>query len=67
VFHFRLAAANGEPHDPAVLVTTVPNWEVGEKVTLSDGSRARILGIETKLRVRLLGRGFNGVFTVEPA
>jgi hypothetical protein len=49
----------------------IPNWRVGEKFMLGDGSRFRILGINTEVDVdgleELYERGINDIWTVEPA
>jgi hypothetical protein len=66
VFGFLLRLEDGEPPDPAVLVTAIPNWTVGETFMLSRGERLRILAIETVISEELVEQGFNGAFTVEP-
>jgi hypothetical protein len=62
-----LRLEDGDPPDPAVLVTAVPNWTVGETIMLGAGERLRILAIETEIDEELVERGFNGIFTVKPA
>jgi hypothetical protein len=66
VFRYVLVLPDGEPHDPAVLVTSVADWSVEEGVLLGSGERLRILAIETGISDRLIDAGFNGVFVVEP-
>jgi hypothetical protein len=66
VFRYVLVLPDGEPHDPAVLVTAVADWSVEEGVLLGSGERLRILAIETAISDRLIDAGFNGVFVVEP-
>jgi hypothetical protein len=67
VFRYVLMLPDDEPYDPAVFLTAVPNWSVGELITLGAGEQLRVLAIETEIADELLVRGFNGVFTVEPA
>ena len=55
------------PYDPAVYVSAVPNYEVGETFLLSRGEEFRILAIDTDIDDELIDRGFNSVWTVEPA
>ena len=38
-----LKLEDGEPNDPAVLVTAVPNWTVGETFSTGRGHELRIL------------------------
>jgi hypothetical protein len=67
VFRFLLVLENGEPNDPAVFVSAVPNWTVGETFLLAGGERLRIVAIDTDIDDELVERGINAVFTVEPA
>jgi hypothetical protein len=67
VFRYVLMLPDDEPYDPAVFLTAVPNWSVGELITLGAGEQLRVLAIETEIADELLVQGFNGVFTVEPA
>jgi hypothetical protein len=66
VFRFPLRLENGEPNSPAVLVTAVPNWTVGETFSTGRGHEWRILAIDTAIDDELVARGINSVFTVEP-
>jgi hypothetical protein len=65
VFRYVLLLPDGEPHDPAALVSMIPNWTVGETFTLADGESVRILAIDTDMN-EVLRRRFDGVFMVEP-
>ena len=67
MFKFLLVLEDGEPHDPAVFLTVVPNYTVNEEFLLGDGERLRILAIDTDLHDVLADEGFHGVFTVERA
>jgi hypothetical protein len=64
MFRYLLVLPDDEPNDPAVFVTAVPNWSVGETIPLSAGEQMRILAIDTP--VALVDHGFTGVLTVEP-
>jgi hypothetical protein len=70
MFRFLLVLLDGTPLDPAVFVTAIPNWRVGEECMLGDGSRFRILDINTEVDVdgleELYERGINGIWMVEP-
>ena len=66
MFRYLLQLPDGEPNDPAVLVSAIPNWSVGEVITFGRGEQARILDIETEIDEALIEQGFNGVFVVEP-
>jgi hypothetical protein len=66
MLRFLLVLADGTPHDPACLVTPIPNWSVDEKITLGHGAQVRIVAINTILHTALAQRGFNAIFTVEP-
>jgi hypothetical protein len=67
VFKFLLRLEDGEPNDPAVYVSAVPNYAVGETFLLGRGHRLRILRIDTAIDDELVEQGINAVFTVEPA
>jgi hypothetical protein len=56
----------GEPNEPAVFVTAVPNWTVGETFSTGRGHEWRILAIDTDIDDELVDRGIKAVFTVEP-
>ena len=63
---FFLVDPQGGPADPAVLVTAVPNWTVGEVFLIGSGARFRILEIRTDVARDVADAGYNGVFVVEP-
>jgi hypothetical protein len=67
VFKFLLVLENGEPHDPAVFVSVIPNWSVGETFSTGRGHEWRILAIETEIDDELVEHGVNAVLTVELA
>ena len=62
---FFLIDREGGPVDPAVLVTAVPNWTVGEAFSIGSGARFRILEIRTNVARDLADAGFDGIFVVE--
>jgi hypothetical protein len=43
VFRFLLVLENGEPYDPAMLVTVIPSWCDGETVLVTADQRLRIV------------------------
>jgi hypothetical protein len=69
-FKFMLVLPDGTPAEPALFVTAIPNWRVGEKFLLGDGSQFRILHIHTDMTddrlEELYSRGINAIWTVEP-
>jgi hypothetical protein len=70
MFRFLLVLTDGTPLDPAVFVTAIPNWRVGDECMLGDGSRFRILDINTDMAddqlEELYCRGINGIWVVDP-
>jgi len=64
-FYYFLVGAHGVPHRPAVLTTQSAERRVGEIVLLEDGSRVRVLAIETT-DDESVRRGLDGVLVVEP-
>jgi hypothetical protein len=64
VFRFLLRLPDGDPPDPPVFITAVPNWDIDEVFQTGDGSRWRILRME--IDPELEEQGFNGVWFVEP-
>ena len=66
LFCFLLVLPDGEPNDPASFVSAIPNWSVGEVITLGRGEQLRILAIEFGLHDELVTRGVSGIFTVAP-
>jgi hypothetical protein len=71
MFRFLLVLPNGTPLDPAVFVTVIPNWRVGEECMLGDGSRFRILDMNRNMSdgqlEELYSSGIDGIWMVEPA
>jgi hypothetical protein len=57
VFRFLLKLEDGDPNDPAVLVTAVPNWTVGETFSTDRGREWRILAIDSAIDDELVERG----------
>jgi len=33
-YHYLLFLPNGEPNDPAVFISMIPNWSPGDEITL---------------------------------
>ena len=67
VFRFLLRLEDGEPNDPAVFVTVIPTWTVGETFLVAPHQRLRIVAVDFDLSDELVDCGINAVFTVEPA
>jgi hypothetical protein len=69
-FKYLLLLPDGRPLDPAVFVTAVPHWSVGEEFEVAGMKRFRILGINGETDVdgleELYERGINGIWIVEP-
>ena len=69
-FKYMHVTPDGEPHDPAVFTTAVPNWSVGEVLTLGSGQQLRIVHINRELDEDALDtlyeQGINGMWIVEP-
>ena len=63
---FTLVLPDGTPPEPAVFVTAVPNWSVGEELTVGSGEQFRILAKSSEVDEEMIEQGINGVFTVEP-
>ncbi len=66
MFRFLLRLEDGEPNDPAVYVSAILNYSVGETFPLGRGERLRILAIDDDPDDELVEAGINGIFTVEP-
>jgi hypothetical protein len=67
VFRFLLKVEDGEPNDPALFMTAVPDWIEGREFLLGGYERLRILAINSAISDELKERGINAVFTVERA
>ena len=68
MFKYLLALPDGEPADPAVFVTAVPNWAIGETFMVYGGKQFRIVAKSEDLDEldELYERGFHGLWVVEP-
>ena len=66
MFRYLLLLPDGEPYDPAVFVTTIPNSSLGLLITLRNGAKLRVVAIADQIAYPLVDLGFSGVFTVEP-
>jgi hypothetical protein len=66
-FKFLLRLEDGEPNEPAALLTAVPNWDIGQTFMTARGDVWHILAIDTEIDDELVEQGFNAVFTVESA
>ena len=66
MFRLLLVLPDGQPNDPALVVTAVANWSVEEEIVLGDGERLRVVGIADQIADELVAHGISGVLTVEP-
>jgi len=68
VFKYLLVLRNGRPADPAVFLTPVRTWGLGERLIVNTGQQFRIVGIsrDTDELNELHARGINGMWVVEP-
>jgi len=68
VFKYLLALPDGQPPDPAVFVTAIPNWRVGETFTVGGVKQFRIVakGEDLDELEELYERGIHGFWVVEP-
>jgi hypothetical protein len=70
VFRNLLVLPDGEINDPAVFLTPVPNYDVGEVFMLGDGKQLRIVHLDLELDEaaveHLFQQGINGIWIVEP-
>jgi len=66
MFRHLLVLPDGEPNEPPSFLTAIPNWTVGEIITLGDGEQLRVVGIADQIADLLVEHGFSGIFTVEP-
>ena len=65
MFRFLLALENGEPADPAVLVTMVPDWQAGD--TIRDRGREGLPRVGVDLReLHTAEPEITGLLVVEP-
>jgi hypothetical protein len=65
-YRFVLVLQSGEPGEPGVFATLVPDWGVGDTFVVGSALRKfRILAIDPVRDDQLL-RGIQSVWTVEP-
>jgi hypothetical protein len=65
-FRYLLALENGEPAEPAMFVTAVPDWHVGDTFFATGGQLFRILAIEPEMDEATALNVATGLFVVEP-
>jgi hypothetical protein len=62
-FRYLLVRPDGEPADPGMFLTAIPNWKVGDEFLAgSDLRKFRILDVNSEQ----VPDGAHGVLTVEP-
>jgi hypothetical protein len=66
MFRFLLKLPDGEPPDPAMLVTAVPTWSVGDVITVGRGDQLRVVAIDDFPHAELVEQDVRAIFTVEP-
>jgi hypothetical protein len=66
VSRFLLKLPDGQPPDPAMLVTAVPTWSVGDIITFGSGEQLRVAAIDD-YPAELVEHDVRAIFTVEPA
>jgi hypothetical protein len=49
MFTYLLCLTDGDPDDPASLVSAIPNWAVGEVITLGAAEQRRICAIDWEI------------------
>ena len=64
---FLLKLPDGEPPDPAMLVTAVPIWSVGDMITTGRGKQLRVVAVDDFPHAELVEQDVRAIFTVEPA
>jgi hypothetical protein len=67
VFRYLLVRPDGEVTDPAVFMTDVPTWKLGDVFQIGDGSRWRLLAVEADIDLEFVAHGINAIWWVEPA
>ena len=66
MFKYLLQLPDGAPPDPAMLVTAVPMWAVGDVMTVERGKRFRVIAIDDFSHAELVEQDVRAIFTVEP-
>jgi hypothetical protein len=66
VFKYLLRLPDGEPPDPAMLVTAVPTWSIGDVITIGRGEQLRMVAIDDFPHAQLVEHDVRTIFTVEP-
>jgi hypothetical protein len=65
VFCYLLRLPDCEPPDPAMFVTAVPNWSVGDVITAGRGEQLRVVAIDGFPHAELVELDVRAIFTVE--
>jgi hypothetical protein len=60
-----LKLPDDEPPDPAVLVTAVPTWSIGDVITVGRGEQLRVVAIDDFPHAELVEHDVRGIFTVD--
>ena len=67
MFKYLLQLPDGQPPFPDILVTAVPNWSVGDVITVSRDEQLRVVAIDESPHEELVEQNVRAIFTVEPA
>ena len=66
MFRYLLRLPDGQPPDPAMFVTAVPTWAVGDVITVSRGEQLRVVAIDDFPHAELVEQDVRAIFTAEP-
>ena len=66
MFKYLLQLPDGQPPDPAMLVTAVPTWAIGDVMTVERGQQFRVIAIDDFPHAELVEQDVRAIFTVEP-
>jgi len=61
-----LVLPDGQAPNPALLVTAVPTWSIGDVITVSRDEQMRVVGIDDFPHAGLVEQGIGAIFAVEP-
>ena len=59
MFKYLLRLPDGEPPDPAMFVTAVPTWSVGDIVTVGRREQFRVVAIDGLPHAEFVEQGIN--------
>ena len=62
----RFVCLTASRPDPTALETAVPNWSVGDVMTVERGKQFRVIAIDDFPHAELVEQDVRAIFTVEP-